>query len=70
MFSATTRLQVPCCFCVMVSIDGAALSAAVYPYVETGPLDGAAPRSLALVTIGLAVVGGLGALLAAQPKKA
>jgi hypothetical protein len=46
----------------------AAISAVVYPYVKTGPLDGAAPRSLAFVAIGLAVVGALGAWLAARPK--
>jgi hypothetical protein len=49
-----------------VTVACAALSAVIYPYVKTGPLDGAAPRSLALVAIALAVVGAGGALLAAR----
>jgi len=48
------------------TVAAAALSAAVYPYIKTGPLDGAAPRTLALVAIGLSAVGALGAMLAAR----
>ena len=45
-----------------------ALSAALYPYVKTGPLDGAAPRSLALVAIVLAAIGAAGALVTSKAK--
>ena len=53
-----------------VTVGCAVLSAIIYPYVQTGPMDGAAPRSLALVAIGLSIVGAGGAFLASQPKKA
>ena len=52
----------------VVTVGAAALSAIVYPYVKTGPMDGAAPRTLALVAIVLSIVGAGGALLAARPK--
>ena len=52
----------------VVTVGATALSALIYPYVQTGPMDGAAPRSLALVGIALAVVGAGGALLASRPK--
>jgi hypothetical protein len=51
-----------------VTVGAAALSAAIYPHVQTGPMDGAAPRTLALIAIGLSIVGAGGALLAARPK--
>lgn len=51
-----------------VTVGCAALSAAIYPHVQTGPMDGAAPRSLALVAIVLSIVGAGGALLASRPK--
>ena len=52
------------------TVAAAAISAVIYPYVKTGPMDGAAPRTLAFIAIGLAVVGAGGALLAAKPKTA
>lgn len=51
-----------------LTVACAALSAAIYPHVETGPADGAAPRLLAMVAIGLAAVGALCAMLAAKPR--
>lgn len=53
-----------------VAVAFTAASALIYPYVKTGPMDGAAPRSLALVAIALVVLGAVGALLAAKPKTA
>jgi len=53
-----------------VTVGCAAVSAVIYPHVQTGPIDGAAPRSLALVAIVLSLVGALGAWLAARPKSA
>ncbi|MBX3155069.1 MAG: hypothetical protein KF773_03640 [Deltaproteobacteria bacterium] len=47
----------------------AVVSALIYPYVKTGPLDGMAPRPQALLAAGLAAVGGLGAWLAARKPK-
>jgi hypothetical protein len=54
----------------VVTVACAALSAAIYPYIPTGPTDGAAPRPMAVIAIVLAVLGALGALLAARPKSA
>ena len=51
-----------------LTVACAALSAAIYPHIETGPMDGAAPRSLALIAIGLGAVGALCAVLAAKPR--
>jgi hypothetical protein len=50
----------------VITIGCAAITAALYPHIETGPADGAAPRTLALIAIGLAAVGALGAWLAAR----
>jgi hypothetical protein len=50
----------------VMTIGCAAITAALYPYIPTGPADGAAPRTLALVAIGLAVVGAFGAWLATR----
>src|SRR5580704_19326532 len=44
-----------------LTIACAAISAAIYPHVPTGPADGAAPRMLALVAIALGALGALGA---------
>jgi hypothetical protein len=52
------------------TFGAAVLSAIVYPYVQTGPLDGAAPRSLAIVAIVLSAIGAACAAFAARPKKA
>jgi hypothetical protein len=43
-----------------------AVSAAIYPYVRTGPLDGMAPRMQAIVALVLVVIGAAGAMLAAK----
>ncbi len=43
-----------------------ALSAALYPHIDTGPLDGLAPRVQALVAGVLGLIGAAGALLAAK----
>ncbi len=51
-----------------ITVACAALSAVIYPYVKTGPMDGAAPRTLALIAIVLAIIGAGGALLATRPK--
>jgi hypothetical protein len=45
-----------------VTFGAAALSALIYPHVQTGPMDGAAPRSLAIAAI---VMGAIGAACAA-----
>ena len=47
-------------------VGGAVLSALIYPHVQTGPMDGAAPRSLALVAIVLGVIGAVCATFAAR----
>ncbi|HEY1818254.1 MAG TPA: hypothetical protein VGG74_38195 [Kofleriaceae bacterium] len=52
-----------------LTIACAAISAAIYPHIETGPGDGAAPRLLAVIAIGLAVLGSLGAALAARDRR-
>jgi hypothetical protein len=52
-----------------LTIACAAISAAIYPHIETGPGDGAAPRLLAVIAIGLAVLGSLGAALAARERR-
>lgn len=46
----------------------AAASAVIYPHVQTGPMDGMAPRVQALVATVLTVIGAGGALLAARRK--
>ena len=43
-----------------------ALSAIIYPHVDTGPMDGMAPRTQAVVATVLAIIGALGAWLAAR----
>jgi hypothetical protein len=42
------------------------LSIAIFPYVETGPTDGMAPRTQAIVAAVLAGIGAVGAMLAAR----
>jgi hypothetical protein len=54
----------------IVTVGATALSAILYPYIQTGPMDGAAPRPMALVAIVLAIIGAGGALLASREKKA
>jgi hypothetical protein len=44
----------------------AALSAVLYPHIETGPADGAAPRSLAIAAIVMAIIGAGGAVFATK----
>jgi hypothetical protein len=51
-----------------VTVAGTVISAMIYPYIPTGPLEGAAPRSLAVVAIVLAIVGAGGAFLAARDR--
>ena len=46
----------------------AALTIVIYPYIETGPLDGFAPRTHGIITLIMAGLGGLGTLLAADDK--
>jgi hypothetical protein len=48
------------------TFGAAALSAIIYPYVQTGPMDGAAPRSLAIVAIVLSAIGAACATFAAR----
>jgi len=45
-----------------------ALSALVYPHVDTGPMSGLAPRSQALVATVLAIAGTVGAIMASRRK--
>lgn len=52
----------------VVTVGATALSALLYPFVPTGPMDGAAPRPMALVAIVLAIIGAGGALLASREK--
>lgn len=47
-------------------VGAAVLSAVIYPHVQTGPMDGAAPRSLALVAIVLGAIGAACASFAAR----
>jgi hypothetical protein len=51
-----------------VTVGATAISAIIYPYVHTGPMDGAAPRPLALIGLALAVVGAGGAFIATRQK--
>lgn len=44
------------------------LSIVIFPYVETGPMDGMAPRTQAIVASVLAAVGALGAVLASRQR--
>lgn len=44
------------------------LSIAIFPYVETGPTDGMAPRTQAIVAAVLVAIGALGAMLAARQR--
>jgi hypothetical protein len=44
------------------------LSIAIFPHIETGPMDGMAPRTQAIVAAVLAAVGALGAMLAARQR--
>lgn len=53
-----------------LAIGIAAASAVIFPHVQTGPMDGMAPRVQALVATVLAVIGAGGALLAARKAKA
>lgn len=62
------RSAVPALAALAVAI--AAASAVIYPHVQTGPLDGWAPRMQALIATVLAVVGAGGALLAAARRRA
>jgi hypothetical protein len=50
----------------VITLGCAAITAALYPHIETGPADGAAPRPMALVAIGLAALGALGAWMATR----
>ncbi len=52
----------------VVTVGATALSAILYPYIQTGPLDGAAPRPMALVGIVLAIIGAGGAMLASRER--
>jgi hypothetical protein len=45
-----------------------AMSAAIYPHIETGPTQGMAPRSQAMLATVLALVGVVGAVLASRRK--
>jgi len=45
-----------------------ALSIAIFPHIETGPMDGMAPRTQAIVAAVLAAVGALGAMLASRQR--
>lgn len=49
-----------------VTVGAAVLSAAVYPHIETGPMDGAAPRTLAIVAIIAGAIGAACATFAAR----
>jgi hypothetical protein len=53
-----------------ITIGCAALTAAIYPHIDTGPADGAAPRLLAVIAIGLSAMAALGAYLATRPSRA
>jgi hypothetical protein len=44
------------------------LSIAIFPYIETGPTDGMAPRTQAIVAAVLAAIGAVGAMLAARQR--
>ena len=44
------------------------LSALIYPYVKTGPTDGMAPRTQAIVALVLAAIGAGGSFLAARKR--
>jgi len=48
------------------AFGAAVLSALVYPHVQTGPMDGAAPRSLAIAAIIFSAVGAACATFAAR----
>ncbi len=52
----------------VVTVGATALSAILYPYIQTGPMDGAAPRPMALIGIVLAIIGAGGAMLASREK--
>ncbi|HEX4451589.1 MAG TPA: hypothetical protein VH143_11995 [Kofleriaceae bacterium] len=54
----------------VLTIGCAAITAALYPHIETGAGDGAAPRPMALIAIGLAAVGALGAYMATKRDRA
>ena len=47
-----------------------AVAAIAYPGIETGPMDGMAPRPQMLLALGLAVVGAAGSWLASRNKEA
>ncbi|HTL38410.1 MAG TPA: hypothetical protein VL326_35010 [Kofleriaceae bacterium] len=48
------------------TFGAALLSALVYPHVQTGPMDGAAPRSLAIACIVMGAIGAACATFAAR----
>jgi hypothetical protein len=53
-------------YAAAAAVGLALVSALIYPYVPTGPMDGLAPRPQALVATALAAIGALGAWLAAR----